>query len=121
MVARLQAQKMLPDVGMVKMYSKSANVNYPGFAWTSWPPSLHGRAPPPCSYGFSPGSCCVCVHYAIACFLLHCHQTRYSCLGHSSQVIAGLTSPILQFTESYPSISTFSFADDHQFLNIVPI
>ena len=35
---------MLPDVGMVQMYSKSANVNDLGFAWTGWPPSLHGRA-----------------------------------------------------------------------------
>ena len=45
---------MLPDVGMVQMYSKSVNVNdlhgfcgdrlVPLFAWTS---------PPPCSYGFS--------------------------------------------------------------------
>ena len=32
---------MLPDVGMVQMYSKSANVNDPGYAWTGWPSSLH--------------------------------------------------------------------------------
>ena len=35
---------MLPDVGMVQMYSESANVNDLGFAWTGWPPSLHGLA-----------------------------------------------------------------------------
>ena len=35
---------MLPDVGMVQMYSKSANVNGLGFAWTDWPPTLHGPA-----------------------------------------------------------------------------
>ena len=35
---------MLPDVGMVQMYSKSANVNDLGFAWTGWPSSLHGLA-----------------------------------------------------------------------------
>ena len=31
-------------VGMVQMYSGSANVNDQGFAWTGWPPSLHGPA-----------------------------------------------------------------------------
>ena len=36
--------KVLPDVGMVQMYSKSANVNDLGFEWTSCPPSLHGLA-----------------------------------------------------------------------------
>ena len=36
--------KMLPDVGMVQMYSKLANVNDLGFACTGWPPSLHGPA-----------------------------------------------------------------------------
>ena len=35
---------MLPDVGMVQMYSKSVNVNDLGFAWTCWPSSLHGLA-----------------------------------------------------------------------------
>ena len=30
--------------------------------------------------------------------------------GTGSQVIAGLSSPVLRFTESYPSISAFSFA-----------
>ena len=35
---------MLPDLGMVQMYSKSANVNDLGFAWTGWPSSLHGPA-----------------------------------------------------------------------------
>ena len=35
---------MLPDVGMMQMYSKSANVNDLGFAWTGWAPSLHGPA-----------------------------------------------------------------------------
>ena len=29
---------MLPDVGLVQIYSKSANVNDLGFAWTLWPP-----------------------------------------------------------------------------------
>ena len=29
---------MLPDVGMVQMYSKSVNVNDLGFACTDWPP-----------------------------------------------------------------------------------
>ena len=28
--------KMLPDVGMVQLYSKSANVNDLGFAWTAF-------------------------------------------------------------------------------------
>ena len=36
--------KMLPDVRMVQMYSKSANVKDLGFAWTGWPSSLHGPA-----------------------------------------------------------------------------
>ena len=45
MVARLQKRsKMLPDVGMVKMYSKSVHVNDLGFAWTGWSHSLHGPA-----------------------------------------------------------------------------
>ena len=35
---------MLPDVGMVQTYSKLANVNDLVFAWTGWPPSLHGPA-----------------------------------------------------------------------------
>ena len=34
---------MLPDVGMVQMYSKSANLIDRGFAWTGWAPSLHGQ------------------------------------------------------------------------------
>ena len=37
------------------------------------------------------------------------------------QVIAGLTSPILRFAESYPSISAFSCADNGHFLIIVLI
>ena len=53
--------KMLADVGMVKMYSKSAHVNDLGFAWSGPPPCCMGRlAPlfawtgaPPCSYGYS--------------------------------------------------------------------
>ena len=32
---------MLADVGMLKMYSKSAHVNDLGFAWTGPPPLLH--------------------------------------------------------------------------------
>ena len=43
---------MLPDVGMVQMYSKSANVNGLGFAWIGWPPLCMDQ-PPPCSYVFS--------------------------------------------------------------------
>ena len=35
---------MLPDVGIVQMYLKSANVSDLGFAWTGWPSSLHGLA-----------------------------------------------------------------------------
>ena len=35
---------MLPDVGMVQMYSKSANVNDLGFVGTGWPSSLHEPA-----------------------------------------------------------------------------
>ena len=35
---------MLQDVGMVQMYSKSANVNDLVFAWTGWPPATHGPA-----------------------------------------------------------------------------
>ena len=35
---------MLPDVGMVQMYSKLANVNDLNLAWIGWPPSLHGPA-----------------------------------------------------------------------------
>ena len=41
--------------------------------------------------------------------------------GTQGQVIAGLTSPVLQFVESYPSISAFFFADDRHFLIIVYI
>ena len=41
--------------------------------------------------------------------------------GIGGQVIARLTVPVLRFTESYPSISAFSSADDHHFLSIVPI
>ena len=43
-VTSRRRSKMLPDVGMVQMYSKSANVNDLGFAWTGWPSSLHGPA-----------------------------------------------------------------------------
>ena len=41
--------------------------------------------------------------------------------GIGCQVIAGLTSPVLPFAESCPSISAYSFADDGHFLIIVPI
>ena len=41
--------------------------------------------------------------------------------GTGVQVIAGLSSPVLRFAESYPSISVFSFADDGHFLFIVTI
>ena len=36
------------------------------------------------------------------------------------QVIAGLTTPVLRFAESYLSISAFSFSGNHHFLIIVP-
>ena len=36
-------------------------------------------------------------------------------------IIAGLTAPVLRFTESYPSISAFSFAGDCHFLIIVQV
>ena len=39
--------------------------------------------------------------------------------GIGGQVIAGLTSPVLQFAESYPSMSVFSFTDDCHYLIIV--
>ena len=41
--------------------------------------------------------------------------------GTGGQVIAELVSPILQFAESYPFISTFTFMNDCHFLIIVPI
>ena len=46
--------KMLPDVGMVQMYSKSANVNdLHGFCVDRLAPLFAWTGPPPCSYGFS--------------------------------------------------------------------
>ena len=45
-VARRRS-KMLADVGMVKMYSKSVHVNDLGFAWTGPPPCCTDRLPPP--------------------------------------------------------------------------
>ena len=45
---------MLPDVGMVQMYSKSANVNdLHGFCVDRLAPLFAWTGPPPCSYGFS--------------------------------------------------------------------
>ena len=45
---------MLSDVGMVQMYSKSANVNdRHGFCMDRLPPLFPWTGPPPCSYGFS--------------------------------------------------------------------
>ena len=41
--------------------------------------------------------------------------------GIGCQVIAGLTSPVVRFAESYRSISAFSFGDDGHFLIIVPV
>ena len=41
--------------------------------------------------------------------------------GIGCQVIAGLTSPILRFIESYLFISAFSFTDDGHFLIIVSV
>ena len=40
-----QDHKMSADVGMVKMYSKSAHVNDLGFAWTSPPCCMDQLAP----------------------------------------------------------------------------
>ena len=34
---------MLPDVGMVQTYSKSANANDLGFAWAVWTGKLNSR------------------------------------------------------------------------------
>ena len=46
--------KMLPDVGMVQMYSKSANVNdLYGFCVDRLAPLFAWTGPPPYSYGFS--------------------------------------------------------------------
>ena len=46
--------KMLPDVGMVQMYSKSANVNeLHGFCVDRLAPLFAWTGPPPSSYGFS--------------------------------------------------------------------
>ena len=39
--------------------------------------------------------------------------------GTGGQVIAGLTAPVLQFAESYPSITAYSY--DGHFLIIIPI
>ena len=61
---------------------------------------------------------CVCVCDMRVRFLLNRPQTRCGCWG---QVIAGLTSPVLQFAESYSSISAFSFADNGHYLIIIPI
>ena len=138
---------MLPDVGMVQMYSKSANVKDLGFAWTGWPcmdrpsslflwffhqlvchalqrhtaPSLHLPLFLEETLHIKP-TVSVCV-FAIT--------ARVSCSvaiklavvagGIGCQVIAGLTAPVLQFAESYPSISAFSFVDNSHFLYIVLI
>ena len=57
-------------------------------------------------------------------------HTRVSCAklaayvvaeGTGGQVIAGLTSPVLRFAESYPSIFALSLAVDSHFLIIDPI
>ena len=54
-------------------------------------------------------SCSVAVKFAVAAG------------GIRGQVIAGLTSPVVRFAESYPFISAFSFTDNCHFLIIVPI
>ena len=41
--------------------------------------------------------------------------------GAEGQVIAGLTSPVLRFAESYQCISAMSFADQRPCQNIVPV
>ena len=56
---------MLPDVGMVQMYSKLAKVNYLGFACTGWPPSLHGR----------PSSLFLRFFRQVVCYALETHCT----------------------------------------------
>ena len=65
---------------------------------------------------------CVCV-----CVCVFAITARVSCSvalklavvagGTGGQAIAGLSSPVLRFAESYPSISAFSFADDGHFSN----
>ena len=53
----------------------------------------------------------------------HANGTKLAVVaeGTGDQVLAGLTSPILWFAESYPSISIFSIAHDRHFLVIVPM
>ena len=53
------------DVGMVQMYSKSANVNGLGFAWTGWPPSLHGQALLLVPMVFPPGGFAIPCRYTL--------------------------------------------------------
>ena len=64
---------------------------------------------------------CVCVFAIRARFLLVALKLAVVAGGIGDQVIAGLTSLVLRLTESYPSISAFSFADDGHFLIIVTI
>ena len=71
---------------------------------------------------------CVCVCVCVCVFAV---RARVSCSivlklaavagGIGCQVIAGLTSPVLRFIESYLFISAFSFMDDSHFLIIVSI
>ena len=58
---------------------------------------------------------CTCVSCSIAIKLTVVAE------GIGDQVIAELTSPILRFADSYPSISAFSCADNGHFLIIVLI
>ena len=57
-------------------------------------------------------SMCVCVCYARVRFLLFTLKLAVAAGGAEGQVIAGLMAPVLQFVESYPSISAFSFVDN---------
>ena len=86
---------MLPDVGMVQMYSKSVNVNGLGFAWIGWPPLCMDQ-PPPCSYGFSARWFChtLQVHTAPSLhLLLFLEKTFYNKIlyyqGHSTKIKTG--------------------------------
>ena len=67
-------------------------------------------------------SVCVCVFVIrarVSCSVAH--KLAVVAGGIGGQVIAGLTSPVLWFAESFLSISAFSFADNSHFLNIILI
>ena len=64
---------------------------------------------------------CVCDCNMGTRFLLHPPKLTVAAEGTGGQALARLTLPVLWFTESYPSISAFSFTDDGRFLIMVPI